>query len=159
MWESVERLVMSGKGWFVLIIICLMAYAIRQGYMKVRTEKLLIGKDSGENERAILKTQIEYAYKRCEGFINQIPRFPEFDEFRAKYILELCFDEIVQWIYFNHIANTDSYIGIKQDIIWDIVQSNTTHKKLASDTFRKDVDDYVEGIIKKLVVIREEYTK
>ena len=157
MWESVERLVQSGKGWFVLIIIALMVFAIRQGYMKVRTEKILIGRDSGEKERLILKNQLEYAYNMCTGFINDIPRFEGFDDFRAKYILELCYDEMVKWIYFNHIENKAGYIENKQDIIWSLVQANVFHKKLSSEQFRSDVDDKVAHIIEHLVSIREEY--
>lgn len=157
MWESVERLVQSGKGWFVLIIVCLIIFAVRQGYMKVKTEKIMIGKDCGERERAILKNQIEYAYLMCTGFINEIPRFDGFDEFQAKYIIELCFDKIVEWIYFNHIEVKNGYIENKQDIIWNLIQTNVSHKKLSSDQFRKQVDDKVEHIINHLISIREEY--
>lgn len=157
MWESVERLVQSGKGWFVLIIIALLIFAIRQGYMKVKTEKVMIGKDFGERERAILKNQIEYAYRMCTGFINEIPRFDGFNEFQAKYIIELCYDELVKWIYFNHIETKNGYIENKQDIIWSIIQTNVSHKKLSSEQFRKQVNDKLAHIIEHLVFIREEY--
>jgi hypothetical protein len=157
MWESVERLVESGKGWFVLIIIALMVFAIRQGYMKVKTEKIMIGRDFGERERSILKNQMDYAYRMCTGFINEIPRFEGFDEFRAKYIIELCYDEFVKWININHIENKKGYIENKQDIIWNVIQANVHHKKLTSDQFKKEVDEKVAHIIEQLVSIREEY--
>lgn len=157
MWESVERLVSTGKGWFVLIIIALVAFAVRQGYMKVKTEKIMIGRDSGEKERSILKNQLEYAYNMCTGFINDIPRFDGFDDFQAKYIIELCYDEIVKWIYFNHIETKNGYIENKQDIIWSIIQTHVSHKKLSSDQFRRQVDEKLVHIIEHLVSIREEY--
>lgn len=155
--ESVERLIQSGKGWFVLAIIFLIIFAVRQGYVKVRTEKMMIGRDCGERERSILKNQIEYAYRMCTGFINEVPRFDGFDEFQAKYIIELCYDELVKWIYFNHIETKNGYIENKQDIVWNIIQTNVSHKKLSSDQFRKKVDDKVAHIIEHLVSIREEY--
>lgn len=157
MWESVVRLVETGKGWFILIIIGLIIFATRQGYMKVKTEKIMIGKDCGEKERFILKNQIEYAYRMCTGFINEIPRFDGFDEFRARYIIELCYDEMVKWIYFNHIETKNGYIENKQDIIWSIIQANVSHKKLSSDNFKRVVDDKVSHIVEHLVSIREEY--
>ena len=138
MWESIERLVENGDAWFVCICIICMIVCVKAGILRYKSEKLLFGKDAGEMERSILKTQIEYAYGRCEGFFNQIPRFEGFDEFRAKYILELCYDEMVKWIYFNHIEDKDSYIEVKQDIIWDIIQSNVTHSKLTSNKFRQE---------------------
>ena len=89
--------------------------------------------------------------------MNKIPRFEEFDEFRAKYILELCYDEIEKWIHYNHIVDKDGYIENKQDTIWGIIQTNVTNSKLSSKQFRKQVDDYVRHIIEHLISIRNEY--
>ena len=157
MWESLERLIESGKGWFVLIIVLLIVLCVRQGLFRYKSEKILFGKDMEGTERSILISQFEYAYSMCQGFMNQIPKFEEFDEFRARYIIELCYDEIVKWIYFNHIENKDGYIENKQDIIWSIVQTNVTHTKLTSKQFKKIVDEYIRHIIEHLVIIRSEY--
>lgn len=159
MWESVERLVNSGQMWFVLICIACMIICVKAGILRYKSDKILFGKDIGERERSILKNQIEYSYRMCQGFFNQVPRFDGFDEFQAKYIIELCYDEIVKWIYFNHIETKNGYIENKQDIIWSIIQMNVTHKKLTSKQFRATVDDYVRHVIEHLVSIREEYDK
>lgn len=159
MWDSALKIIQSGDSWFLIIIALLTIMCVRQGLFRYRSEKILFGKDAGEAERMILKSQIEYAYRMCQGFANQIPRFEGFDDFRAKYIIELCYDEMIKWIYFNHIAAKDTYISQKQDIIWSIIQSNVAHKKLSSDQFKKQVDERVEHIIRYLVTIREEYNQ
>jgi len=159
MWESMVRLVETGYGWFVLFIIILGIVCARQGWLHYKSEKIRFGRDESEKERLILKDQIEYAYRMCQGFEPKIPKFDGYDYYRAKYIIELCYDEIVKWIYFNHIANQPTYIENKQEIVWSVISSNVSHKKLTSDGFKKEVDDYVEHIIRRLVIIREGYNK
>ena len=155
MWESVERLVETGKGWFILIIIGLIIFAIRQGYVKVKTEKILLGRDSGEKERLLVKKQIEYAHTTCMAFEKRLPRFEGYNEYLGKYIAELIFDEIVNWITVNHIQNSEDYISIKQAIIWDIIVTNTINDAMKTDKIRKKVYENVEMIIVRLVQIRE----
>jgi uncharacterized membrane protein len=155
MWESVERLVDSGKGWFVLIIILLMIFAIRQGYMKVRTEKILLGRDSGDKERLLIKKQIDFAHGACMAFEKRIPRFEGYNPYIGKYIAELAFDEIVNWITVNHIQDNEDYIEVKQGIIWDIVVTEAINEHIKSEKVRKIVYQHTEDIIKKLVQIRE----
>ena len=155
MWESVERLAESGKGWFVLIIIGLIIFAVRMGYMKVRTDKILIGRDSGEHERMIMKKQIDFAHTACMAFEKRIPRFEDYNPYLGKYIAELTFDEIVNWITVNHISGDEDYIQIKQDIVWDIITTETISDRMRTDKFKKAVFQNVETIIKKLVQIRE----
>lgn len=157
MWESLQRLVAEGDAWFVLICLFLTLISVRMGLLRYKSEKILFGKDAGETERSIQRSQCEYAYAMCTGFYNKIPHFEEFDTYRAKYIIEICYDEMVTWIYNNHIENKDGYIKNKQDIIWSIVQANVTHNKLTSEKFKKDVDEYIAHIIEHLVFIRGEY--
>ncbi len=80
MWETVERMVQNGDAWFVLIIIGLIIFAAKQGYMKVRTEKILIGRESSEKERLLMKKQSEYAHTECMAFEKELPRFEGYDE-------------------------------------------------------------------------------
>lgn len=155
MWESVEKLVSSGKGWFVLIIIGLIIFATRQGYMKVKTEKILIGRDSGEKERLLMMKQTEYAETACEAFEKRIPRFNGYDESLGKLISMKAYAEIIRWVMINHIEDNFDYITNKQEIIWNIVSTEVTNDKFRTDKFKAQVYDCIEQIIKRLVQIRE----
>ena len=155
MWESVERLVESGKGWFVLIIIILIFVAIRMGYMKVKTDKILIGKSGGEQERLIMKKQSEYAHYACMAFEKSIPRFDGYDETLGKLIAEKAYDEMVSWIMINHIDDEEYYISNKQEIIWNLFVNETIDKRMRTEKFREKINNNVEQIIKHLVSIRD----
>lgn len=155
MWDSVVKLVDSGKGWFVLIIIFLVVVAVRMGYMKVKTDKILIGRSSGEQERLIMKKQSEYAYYACMAFEKEIPRFDGYDAKLGKLVAEKAYDEIVNWIMINHIDDAPYYICNKQEIIWNIVVNETVDKRMRSEKFRDRVNENVEQIIKQLVTIRD----
>ena len=155
MWESVERLVETGKGWFVLIIIILIVIAIRMGYMKVKTDKILIGKSGGEAERLIMLKQSEYAYYACMAFEKGIPRFDGYDEKLGRLIAEKAYDQMVSFIITNHIVDEPYYIHNKQEIIWNLIVNETIDKRMRTDKFRRMCDDNVEQIIKELVSIRD----
>lgn len=155
MWESVERLVETGKGWFVLIIIFLIVVAVRMGYMKVKTDKILIGKSGGEQMRLTMLKQSDYAYYKCMAFEKQIPRFDGYDDKLGRLIAEKAFDQIVGWIMANHIVTEPYYISNKQEIIWNLIVTETVDKRMRTDKFRHAVDENVEQIIKELVSIRD----
>ena len=155
MWESVERLVNSGKAWFVLIIIFLICLAVKLGYMKVKTDKILIGKNGGEQMRLTMLKQSEYAHFACMSFEKQIPRFDGYDDKLGRLIAEKAFDQIVGWIMANHITTEPYYISNKQEIIWNLIVTETVDKRMRTDKFRHAVDENVEQIIKELVSIRD----
>ena len=154
MWESVERLVDTGKGWFVLIIIGLIILAVRMGYMKVKTDKVLIGKSSGENVRLLMKKQAEYAYNACVGFEKRLQHFDGYNPLLGSLIVEKVYDEIVDWIMVNHIDDDKDYIESKQEIIWNIVTSETIDKRMRTEKFRDQCNECIESIIKRLVQMR-----
>lgn len=159
MWESVERLVASGKGWFVLIIILLVAFATRQGYMKVKTEKILIGRDTSEREQLIRMKQADYAHYACKAFEKEIPRFDGYNENLGRLISEIAYDEVIKWIMANHINDSEYYVANKQEAIWNIIVSETVDKRMRSERFHAVVNENVEQIIKQLISIREDNKK
>lgn len=159
MWETIVELAKSGDLWLVVVILVLGFIAARQGYLKYKGDKLSLGRDMSENERTIIKNQTEHAKWYVEAFEKEIPDYEGYDIYHGKYIIEVIYDEVVKWVVFNHIQNTQSYIKIKQRTIWSIVQTMTTEEVMRTSEFKKKVYKGVEELIKDLVAIREEYSK
>ena len=141
---------------FVVIMFAIVG--ARHGLLYVKTKKVTIGTAASENERMIMKNQQEYVELAVEAFEKQIPRPPDYNEWRGKFILEKVLDEINKWIIYNHIQDTNSYIEIHQEKIWVLVQSLTDNDAMKSSRFKKEVDRNIESIIRRLVAIREEYS-
>lgn len=160
--EYVVSALTSDNGWLVavliIIILVLCAIGIKHGALKIKTDKIVVGQDASDLERTIMRQQIEWTKIACYSFEQKVPKFPEYDKYRGRFIIEKVFDEIIKWIAFNHIKDNDAYIRIKQDIVWNIIQKYAKNKAIMSKSFRHAVDNNVEYVIKNLVDIREQYS-
>lgn len=163
MWEAIEKILISNNGILIallfLILIVLIIFCSRFGLIKIKTDKLTIGRESSELERTIMRNQIEYVEMSIKAFEQRMPKPEGYNVYRGKYITERAFDEIVKWIAFNHIRTDDHYIQIKQASIWNLVQSLTEKNEFQDDSFKESVDKFVVELIKNLVAIRKEYSK
>ncbi len=155
MWESVIEAMKTGNAWLVLILIAAIVVTAKMGHLKIKTDKILIGKTGGEQERLIMLKQSEYAHYACMAFEKSIPRFEGYDDKLGRLIAEKAYDQIVGWIMVNHIVDEPYYISNKQEIIWNLIVDETVDKRMRSDKFRHHVEENVEQIIKQLVSIRD----
>lgn len=158
MWQAIEKILLSDNSatvlFFLVIIILLLAHLSNKGVFKWHTEKLTIG--ASENERAIIRQQVEWAELEIESLAS-MEIFSHVDEWRTKYILEKMFDEILQWIIFNHIKDSPEYISIKQEKIWNMTQTLVIREEFRSDAFKDFIYKEVDKIIKRLIFLRRQY--
>ena len=158
MWQAIEKILLSDNSaivlFFLVIIILLLAHFSKKGVFKWHTERLTIG--ASENERAIIRQQVEWAELEIESLAS-MEIFSHVDEWRTKYILEKMFDEILQWIIFNHIKDSPEYISIKQEKIWNMTQSLVVREEFRSDEFKDFIYKEVDKIIKRLIFLRRQY--
>lgn len=158
MWQAIEKILLSDNSatvlFFLVIIILLLAHFSNKGVFKWHTEKLTIG--ASENERAIIRQQVEWAELEIESLASA-EIFSHVDEWRTKYILEKLFDEILQWIIFNHIKDSPEYISIKQEKIWNMTQTLVVREEFRSDEFKDFIYKEVDKIIKRLIFLRRQY--
>lgn len=158
MWQAIEKILLSDNSvivlFFLVIIILLLAHLSNKGVFKWHTEKLTIG--ASENERAIIRQQVEWAELEIESLASA-EIFSHVDEWRTKYILEKIFDEILQWIIFNHIKDSPEYISIKQEKIWNMTQTLVFREEFRSDEFKDFIYKEVDKIIKRLIFLRRQY--
>ena len=158
MWQAIEKILLSDNStivlFFLIVIMLLLAHFSKKGVFKWHTEKLTIG--VSENERAIIRQQVEWAELEIES-LAFTERFSRVDEWRTKFILEKLFDEVLQWIIFNHITDSPEYISIKQEKIWNLTQTFVIKDEFKSEEFKDFIYKEVEKIIKRLVFLRRQY--
>ncbi len=153
--DAIVEMFKNGDGIWVVLVIALGIISAYCGLIKIKNDKIIFGRDAAENERFIMKKQVETAYVLCMAFEKNIPRFEGYDDDHGKYVTEKAYDEIINWIMFNHIADDDDYIEAKQEMIWAIVTTESKNDYTKSDKFKKQCDKCIEKIIKRLVQIRE----
>ena len=158
MWEFLKSAAENGSLQSVLlflgVIAVLVAYCGKHGIIKWHTDKVTIG--ASEAERAVIRQQVEWTELEVQS-LARCTWFDDADQWRTKYILERMFDEILQWIIFNHIKDSDSYISIKQEKLWNMTQMLVEKPEFTSDEFKDFVFNETDKIIKRLVQLRKSY--
>ena len=140
-----------------IVIILILAFLVRAGLVKFKSDKLSIGYQ--DKERTIIRQQIEFAENACMSFIlaKDIPT--DCDKYRIRFVNEKLYDEMIKWISFNHITKDDTYVEIKQNIIWGLINTYTDKDFFKTEEMHEIVNAEVKRIIYKLVDIRRYYSK
>lgn len=141
-----------------LVGIIIIAILARFGIISFKDDKVRIGKYQ-DKERSIIRQQLEYADNICNGFINCHTLPESTDKYRSKYICNEVYCEMVKWISFNHITTDETYIEIKQNIIWSIITSLTANEYFQTQEMHDKVNEEIRKLIVKLVYIRTYYSK
>lgn len=142
---------------FTLIVLLIVILLIKKGLISVNTKAVRVG--TSESERAIIRQQIEWVHLHCDSLEKSLPHPQNYDIWRGKYILERMYDEIVDWITFNHICTSEGYISIKQERIWATIQSLVRKEEFSSPEFKEFIYKDTEYIIRRLVHIRQVYNQ
>lgn len=160
MWESIGNVLTSNNAVAVLITLLILvivaAVLAKVGIFQFKGKGVTIGGD--EDERAIIRQQTEWTQLFIQS-MQQLTIFEGNDTYHTLYVLEKVFDEVLNWIVFNHISDGENYISIKQEKIWNLIQTLVTDKKFTSLEFKQTVYDNTEVLIKRLVYIRKNYRK
>lgn len=160
MWETIGTVLTSKNAHSILITILLLIIIIailaKSGLFRLNIKGVNIGSD--EDERAIIRQQIEWTQLFIQAFQKQ-PIFEGYDMYCTLYILEKVFDEVLSWIVFNHISTGENYISIKQEKLWNLIQTLTTDPRFSSDEFKHLIYTNTSVVINRLVYIRRNYRK
>lgn len=160
MWESISSVLTSGNAVAVLltliVLIIILAILAKKGIFQFNGKGVTIG--DNEDERAVIRQQTEWSQLFIQS-MRQLPIFDGSDTYHTLYILEKAFDEVLSWIVFNHISDSENYISIKQEKIWNLIQTLVEDKKFTTEEFKQTIYDNTEVLIKRLVHIRKNYRK
>ena len=160
MWESIGNVLTSGNAVAVLLtlimLVIVLAILAKKGIFQFNGKGVTIG--DNEDERAVIRQQTEWSQPFVQS-LRQLPIFAGSDTYHTLYILEKAFDEVLSWIVFNHISDSENYISIKQEKIWNLIQTLVIDKKFTTEEFKQIIYDNTETLIKRLVHIRKNYRK
>lgn len=160
MWDSIKNVLVSDNALAVLItlivLVLILAFLAKKGIFQFNGKGVTIG--DNEDERAVIRQQTEWSQLFIQS-MQQLPILEGADEYHTLYILEKIFDEALSWIVFNHISDSENYISIKQEKVWNLTQTLVTEKKYTTEEFRTIVYENTEKLIKRLVHIRKNYRK
>lgn len=157
--QAVNNILTSPNALLVLLalltIIIVLIRGIKGGYLHFNKAGINVG--NADKERNIIRQQIEYTHTYLTSLENELEVGHEVNKWRVKYVIERVYDEIVDWISFNHITDKGDYIQIKQEKVWCLVQSLVYRPEFQSDEFRVRCDEVISHIIMHLIKIRVLY--
>ena len=143
---------------FFFITLITLIILVKKGIISFKGKGLTVGNnDERDIERTIIRSQIQYVKSAVSDFYDDIPDFPNRDEWRLKYICERIISVFTDIISFNHISKEKIYTEMKQASIWAVIINNTAADIMTSDEFKNVVYAKTEEILDKLISIREYY--
>ena len=145
----------------VVLLVIIIAILAKKGIVSFKGKGLTVGNGNDERdiERTIIRSQIQYVKSAVSDFYDDIPDFPNRDEWRLKYICERIISVFTNIISFNHISKEKIYTEMKQSEIWAVIINNTASEIMTSDEFKNVVYAKTAEILDKLISIREYYKK
>lgn len=168
MWESISTVLISDNGLVIIalvaLIVVLLSYMSKKGLLKVSTKHIHLGR-SDLRERNVIREQCDWVHTYVAGLLPEIEAIGGgsdkmlYGGYFTKYILEVCYDEFVRWITFNHLTLDEAYVSAKQDKTAALVLSHAPRPEFRTPEFRKTMDVWVENIIRQCVKIREVYER
>lgn len=139
----------------VLLLVIIIAFLAKKGVISFKGFGLSVGND--ETERAIIRSQIQYAQTSVGDFYSTIPYWEGRDEYRLRYIMELIIDCFMECAVFNHITTEPIYIECRQRKVWQCVIDHSENPNILTEDFKKAVYEETKHILEKFIEIRKYY--
>ena len=160
MWDAIAKVLTNSNALLVLVFLVifflLFVLLARTGLVQIHTNSFRMGADT--RERDIIRQQIEWSHSFVMGLkAHIIADESKYNGYKTRYVLECVYDEVINWITFNHINLDSDYISIKQEKMRAMVHSMELKPEFCTKEFDRKIDKWTEEIIRKLVTIREVY--
>lgn len=160
MWTAIQGILTDGNFLKSVVgigmLVALLAFLAKKGIISFKGKGLKVG-HSDEEERTIIRSQIQYVKSAISDFYDDIPNFDGRNEWRLRFICEKIVSVFMDIISLNHISREHIYTEMKQASVWAIVVNNAESEIVTSDEFKKTVYAKTAEILDKLISIREYY--
>lgn len=164
MWEAISNILTSNNApqtiISIIVLVLIVVIMIKSGMIKIKTKHVKIGMSEADRERTIIREQCDWARMYLKGLMKELlskEQRARYDGYFIKYIIEIIYDEIVSWIVFNHIEDSDRYIRVKADIMVRMIYSMDINDSFRTSDYESKIYKSVEEVIKKLIDIRNIY--
>lgn len=161
-WDAFKELVSSPNAWEFLLFFVFALFVLnrmaKSGLLSFKGKGLRLGSD--EKELTIIRNQTQWAHlyvmSRKGKLIEEDSS--ELTKVICENILEKVYDKIIEWITFNHINSSNTYVEIKQSEIKCLVYSLVIDEKFKTPEFESRMNGWVREVILNLINIRKEYS-
>lgn len=161
--EGLKEILISSNAWmfflFLVFVVFILIKMSKAGLISFKGKGLRIGSD--EKELTIIRNQIQwvhlYIMSRKGKLINEDSS--EFTKVICENILEKVYDKVIEWITFNHINSSNTYVEIKQSEIKCLVYSLVVSESFKTPEFEQRMNGWVKEVILNLITIRKEYSQ
>lgn len=165
MWDAIVTLLSGDNALllllFIIVFVALVSVLAKVGVLSINFKGLSVG--AGAKEREIIRQQMVWVHAYIQGLEVDITKMsssiPGYDVYKTKYVLEVMYDDVVEWITYNHISTDPAYVAIKQDGLRAHLKSLGLRDEFVSAKFLNCVDKWALEIITKLVMIKDTYNK
>lgn len=161
---SLLQLLTSSKAWqfylFVGLLILFFSFLASRRIFSIQTKLFQLGKSTEDLERFIISKQLEYGHQACTSMYTKILRMgDDLNTWHIRCVLEYCYDEIVNWISFNHLTLDEDYVDSKASSLRALVRSNVERDVFFTDEFNQVVDSFTKEVLTELIRIRRTIKK
>lgn len=138
----------------VLFVVIMLS---KRGVLGIHTKYVTLGATSKED--TIKTHQKEAAYLFIMSLCQKVDADGKFNGYKTKYILELVYDEVIDWIFQNHITTNNDYVQIKQEKLRSVVYNvPDLQEQFKTKEFADRMDRWTKELIDRLVRIRQVYS-
>lgn len=162
MWESIKEILTSPNAWMFLLFVSFALFVLnrmaKSGLLSFKGKGLRLGSD--EKELTIIRNQTQWAHLYVMSRKGKLIEEDSSDLTKVicENILEKVYDKIIEWITFNHINSSTSYLEIKQSEVKCLVYSLVIDEKFKTPEFESRMNGWVKEVILNLINIRKEYS-
>ena len=162
MWQAIQEILTNSNSWITLIFLLLFfiisIVCVKTGLISVNTEKVKIS--SKDKEQRVMREQISLARTFCLSAMQNILKddiMRNIDPLHVERVAEKVYDEIIEWIAFNHISTDEPYVKNKVKKVQLLIDTLTPPDK-KYDAFDEYIESSVKSLIEDLVNIRKLYS-
>ena len=160
--EGLKDILTSANAWMFLLFVGFALFVLnrmaKSGLLSFKGKGLRVGSD--EKELTIIRNQTQWAHLYVMSRKGKLIEEDSSDLTKVicENILEKVYDKIIEWITFNHINSSNTYVEIKQSEIKCLVYSLVIDEKFKTPEFESRMNGWVKEVILNLINIRKEYS-
>lgn len=152
--QLIQSILSSTAGIYIAIgLLLYLMFSIKKGTISFHGKGLDIGK-SKEEERTILRDQLELVSTMCESTFGDLPE--ELQNDKGKYIVCKTADVYELAVINNNMSLDSSYVNLKYELVYATILKRSNKPFFRSQEFQEYLKEFNEKLIANLLEIRKQ---